>query len=447
MQQQFGLPVNGVWGHLERQLFDNARVRTAPSSSAQALMPPDYNRTRAAGSNRRQYRSVQGGNDYAAQPVPKSLRASAVPFSGDLTGVLGWAGAGLFTAAVVVKADAKRRGREVRIYKEGGTEAGLKNLWGKLTGKNSNEGAPAPAADQPLAYDSPDPGFYDSQGYFHQEPPGVPTRPRSVDVPDARAEQQLKKGGYYDDSGRWWDITATKDSFDPFPGGYPVPRDGADSFAASAPVRPGDRRREQMAKEPQYPPAHYHPAFAPGGSAFNPDAPDVGTVPPRVPPPRATPPPVRGNSAEWGTPGYHQGAGSTGGIDRNAVISLDDVRDAKDHPNPGPLSGKQQARRGIGGPARGGGGGSSTSLGGGGRVAPPAGGGVPPGWTPGPRVGAPTRFRRLATGAREARPAATSRRTPGTTSSAVGPWRRRPGAGPRVPRPFPSLAARIASGV
>ena len=200
-----------------------------------------------------------------------------------------------------------------------------------------------------------------------------------MDVPDARAEQQLKKGGYYDDSGRWWDITATKDSFDPFPGGYPVPRDGADSFAASAPVRPGDRRREQMAKEPQYPPAHYHPAFAPGGSAFNPDAPDVGTVPPRVPPPRATPPPVRGNSAEWGTPGYHQGAGSTGGIDRNAVISLDDVRDAKDHPNPGPLSGKQQARRGIGGPARGGGGGSSPSLGGGGRVAPPAGGGVPPG--------------------------------------------------------------------
>ena len=105
MQQQFGLPVNGVWGHLERQLFDNARVRTAPSSSAQALMPPDYNRTRAAGSNRRQYRSVQGGNDYAAQPVPKSLRASAVPFSGDLTGVLGWAGAGLVTAAVVVDGD------------------------------------------------------------------------------------------------------------------------------------------------------------------------------------------------------------------------------------------------------------------------------------------------------------------------------------------------------
>ena len=204
MQQQFGLPVNGVWGHLERQLFDNARVRTAPSSSAQALMPPDYNRTRANGSNRRQYRSVQGGNDYAAQPVPKSLRAAGVPFSGDWTGVLGWAGAGLFTAAVVVKADAKRRGREVRIYKEGGTETGLKNLWGKLTGKNSNEGAPAPAADQPLAYDSPDPGFYDSQGYFHQEPPAVPTRPRSVDVPDARAEQQLKKGGYYDDSGRWW---------------------------------------------------------------------------------------------------------------------------------------------------------------------------------------------------------------------------------------------------
>ena len=394
MQQQFGLPVNGVWGHLERQLFDNARVRTAPSSSAQALMPPDYNRTRANGSNRRQYRSVQGGNDYAAQPVPKSLRASGVPFSGDWTGVLGWAGAGLFTAAVVVKADAKRRGREVRIYKEGGTETGLKNLWGKLTGKNSNEGAPAPAADQPLAYDSPDPGFYDSQGYFHQEPPAVPTRPRSVDVPDARAEQQLKKGGYYDDSGRWWDITATKDSFDPFPGGYPVPRDEADSFAASAPVRPGDRRRAQMAKEPQYPPAHYHPAFAPGGSAFNPDAPDVGTVPPRVPPPRGTPPPVRGNSAEWVTPGYHQqpgqGAGSsTGGIDRNAVISLDDVRDAKDYPNPGPLSGpppkrQQQARRSIGGPARGGGGGgggggSSSSLGGGGRVAPPAGGGVPPG--------------------------------------------------------------------
>ena len=26
MQQQFGLPVNGVWGHMERQVFDNARA-------------------------------------------------------------------------------------------------------------------------------------------------------------------------------------------------------------------------------------------------------------------------------------------------------------------------------------------------------------------------------------------------------------------------------------
>ena len=45
IQQQYGLPVNGIWGSLERQVFDNARVRTLPPSSAASLMPPDYNRT------------------------------------------------------------------------------------------------------------------------------------------------------------------------------------------------------------------------------------------------------------------------------------------------------------------------------------------------------------------------------------------------------------------
>ena len=392
MQQQFGLPVNGVWGHMERQVFDNARVRTAPSSSAQALMPPDHNRTRA-GSSTRQYKAVQGGNDYASHLMPKPLSAKGMPIPGDLTGVMGCAAAGLFTAAVVVKADAKRKGRDLRLYKEGGAENGLKNMWAKMTGKFSNAVASAghTGADQPLAYDAANPGFYDATGHFHQEPPAS----RDVDVPDARAEQQRKQGGYYDDAGRWWDVTSTKDSFDPFPGGYPVPREETESFKASAPVRPGDRRRAEMAKDPAHDkPAHYHPAFAPGGSAFNPEHPDAGTVPPRVPPPQGMPPPVQGNSAQWGTPGYHQGnqgfadellavgqfKHAKAGIDRDAVISLDDVRDAYES-NPGPLAGppgagKKKGPKGrvIGGPK--------------GRVAsgrappgagPPRGGGAPPG--------------------------------------------------------------------
>ena len=266
-------------------------------------MPPDYNRTRANGSNRRQYRSVQGGNDYAAQPVPKSLRAAGVPFSGDWTGVLGWAGAGLFTAAVVVKADAKRRGREVRISQGGRHRDRFEKSvgqadWQKIQTRARPRRPPtSPSPTTPPTRASTTPRGTSTRSPRGSDPAAVRGRPRRA----RRAAAQ--EGGYYDDPGRWWDITATKDSFDPFPGGYPVPRDEADSFAASAPVRPGDRRRAQMAKEPQYPPAHYHPAFAPGGSAFNPDAPDVGTVPPRVPPPRGTPPPVRGNSAEWVTPG------------------------------------------------------------------------------------------------------------------------------------------------
>ena len=46
LQQQYGLPMTGIWGSLERGVFDtNARVLTAPPASAAALLPPDYNRT------------------------------------------------------------------------------------------------------------------------------------------------------------------------------------------------------------------------------------------------------------------------------------------------------------------------------------------------------------------------------------------------------------------
>ena len=95
------------------------------------------------------------------------------------------------------------------------------------TGGRDAQGSHVPPAANP--------GFYDATGHFHQEPPPAS---RDVDVPDARAEQQRKQGGYYDDAGRRWDAASTKDSFDPFPGGYPVPREETESFKASAPVRP-----------------------------------------------------------------------------------------------------------------------------------------------------------------------------------------------------------------
>ena len=71
MQQQYGLPINGVWGNLERQIFDNARVRTLPPQSAEALLPPDYNKSK---STTKYATSVSTSR--AQNLMPKSLKMS-----------------------------------------------------------------------------------------------------------------------------------------------------------------------------------------------------------------------------------------------------------------------------------------------------------------------------------------------------------------------------------
>ena len=93
LQQQYGLPVNGIWGSLERQVFDNARVRTLPPSSAAALLPPESNRlTGAASRPAAARRSYYVAAAPPAPPAPPPARAGGpsalgVPRTEDLTGI------------------------------------------------------------------------------------------------------------------------------------------------------------------------------------------------------------------------------------------------------------------------------------------------------------------------------------------------------------------------
>ena len=108
LQQQYGLPMTGIWGSLERGVFDtNARVLTAPPASAAALLPPDYNRTTS-----NVYAKAVGAVPAAAPAPAKAATSSgAVAIPGDVTGIAVCASAGFLTAAVVSKASAARRAR------------------------------------------------------------------------------------------------------------------------------------------------------------------------------------------------------------------------------------------------------------------------------------------------------------------------------------------------
>ena len=111
LQQQYGLPMTGIWGSLERGVFDtNARVLTAPPASAAALLPPDYNRTTS-----NVYAKAVGAVPAAAPAPAKAATSSgAVAIPGDVTGIAVCASAGFLTAAVVSKASAARRARALQ---------------------------------------------------------------------------------------------------------------------------------------------------------------------------------------------------------------------------------------------------------------------------------------------------------------------------------------------
>ena len=364
IQQQYGLPVNGVWGSLERQVFDNARVRTLPPSSAASLMPPDYNRTTNAVKYQKAVVSQRPAP--AASKLSKTSPSAAIPT--DVSGIVTCAAAGFLTAAVLTKADAARRARlppaaAPRASPRATVADAATQLWGKIVGGFSVGGASYPSRDHHHVSGR---GWYDEQGYFHQEPPRGP--PSDFRVPDKRAQQQREFGGATADwDGRWWDATRA-DSHDPFPGGYPIPPSGGidagggyGAFAARGPVRPGDRRAAERAHERDAAaaaaaaaeanaPRGYHPAFAPGGPAHDPDR------MPSPPPPPSTPPPP---GAQRGRPGSsRQNRGGFGdvdvmGLDRDGVVSFEEIRDARDNGAPGPLGGGG-APRGVGTQGRGG---------------------------------------------------------------------------------------------
>ena len=361
IQQQYGLPVNGIWGSLERQVFDNARVRTLPPSSAASLMPPDYNRTTNAVKYQKAVVSQRPAP--AASKLSKTFPTATIPT--DVSGIVTCAAAGFLTAAVLTKADSARRARlppsaAPRAAPRVGVVDAAAELWGKLIGGFSVGGASDRSHHHHHASGR---GWYDEQGYFHQEPPRGP--PGDFGVPDKRAQQQRDFGGAAAASdGRWWDATRA-DSHDPFPGGYPIPpSDGIDAdggygaFAARGPVRPGDRRAAERARDrddaaaaaESNAPRGYHPAFGPGGPAHDPDR------MPSPPPPPSTPPPP---GAQRGRPGgSRRNRGGFGDVDvmglaRGGVVSLEEIRDAHQNGAPGPLGGGG-APRGVGTQGRGG---------------------------------------------------------------------------------------------
>jgi hypothetical protein len=320
LQQQYGLPMTGIWGSLERGVFDtNARVLTAPPASAAALLPPDYNRTTS-----NVYAKAVGAVPAAAPAPAKAATSSgAVAIPGDVTGIAVCASAGFLTAAVVSKASAARRARALQPP---GPPAGAVVASAFETVVAAARGLGGAPRDRGGSQN----GYYDELGYFHEEPPRGPP-------PAHQATRSAEPGWFAPDAARpegHDDLTLY--------GGYPAPPPPGLDVTARGPVRPGDRRRgDADASAPEDVPAHargYHPAFSPGGPAFDPDR----VAPP--PPPPATPPPPgaghRGKRASGaGASASPRGYGGWGedldlmgrdGAHRDGAGSLDAARDARD---------------------------------------------------------------------------------------------------------------------
>ena len=325
LQQQYGLPMTGIWGGLERSVFDsNARIQTAPPASAQALLPPDYNRTT---SNVYQKAVPAVPARQLAPPANRvSPSSSGLAVSGDVTGIVACASAGFFTAAVVSKANAKRRQRQHQPpHQTSSAGAVVASAFENIVSAVKSLGNTNSSQQHRN-------GFYDELGYFHEAPPAR----------GAMSQQQQT-----DQSG-WFSVQdATRpEPRDDFIGGYPTPNSSpGENFAARGPVRPGDRRKNNDAVDTPAHAAGYHPAFSPGGPAYDPDR----VAPP--PPPPSTPPPAgaghrgRNKAATNAARGY-SGWGedldlmARDGLHRDSTVSLDAVRDVRDNSRPGPLGGE-----------------------------------------------------------------------------------------------------------
>ena len=209
LQQQYGLPMTGIWGSLERGVFDtNARVQTAPPASAAALLPPDYNRTTSNA-----YTKAVNAAPARASAKP-ATRSGAVAITGDVTGIAVCASAGFLTAAVVSKASAARRARAQRPP---GPPAGavvasaFENIVAAVRGLG---GAPR---------DRQRNGYYDELGYFHEEPPRGPPPMQQAHArePNWFAPDAARPEGHDD-------LTLY--------GGYPAPPPPGQDFTARGPV-------------------------------------------------------------------------------------------------------------------------------------------------------------------------------------------------------------------
>ena len=339
LQQQYGLPMTGIWGSLERNVFDaNARVQTAPPASAAALLPPDYNRT----TSNVYSKAVGAAPARAPAPAKPAASSGAVAISGDVTGIAVCASAGFLTAAVVSKANAARR---ARAHQPPGPPAGavvasaFENIVAAVRGLG---GAPRDQRNHRN-------GYYDELGYFHEEPLRAPP-------PMHQAHEREREASWFSpDATR----PAGRDDLTLY-GGYPAPPPPGQDFTARGPVRPGDRRRKDADMPAEDMPAHargYHPAFSPGGPAFDPDR-----VAPPPPPPSTPPPPGAGHRGKRGAGASSSSRGYGGwgedldlmgrdGAHRDGVGSLDAMRDARNHAGGGGMASGFRASNGAARPA------------------------------------------------------------------------------------------------
>ena len=284
LQQQYGLPVNGIWGSLERQVFDNARVRTLPPSSAAALLPPESNRLTGAASRPAAARRSYVAAAPPAPPAPPPARAGGpsalgVPVPTDVTGIVGCAAAGFLTAAVVTRADAERRralayasrappSREPPSRRAAGrrTASPIAAAFDAVAGAVASafRGSERADFDARGSYDGGEDeqqqqyGFYDERGYFHQAPP--PRRGANAGGPGSGSGSGSRRGEsdarWFSDDGGLGSARADADRELDLVGGYPFASaakasagfggDAAgDAFAPRGPVRPGDRAKMQ----------------------------------------------------------------------------------------------------------------------------------------------------------------------------------------------------------
>ena len=257
MQQQYGLPINGVWGSLERQVFDNSRATTAPPASALSLLPPASNKTT-------KYAKVSSAavKDFVPTAVKSTLAGA------DVGGIVSMAGLGLFTAAVVCKADAIRRtGRSERMFKPGATQSAFENMWNAVTGGGEDARRQREYEEQQRLYYEQQmydqgAGYYDEHGIFRMNAPAPNQAGPRGGPPPRRQNQNARCGG-----GGWYDAAnGYREEYDAFPGGYPMPPPnqmrGDDGHHPRAPVRPGDRvRADADARGDVDDAPGYHPAF------------------------------------------------------------------------------------------------------------------------------------------------------------------------------------------